>query len=301
MNAELIPVREGVSPSCVALPSGPWGLALDFLAQRLPVLSREQWQLRMAQGKVLDAQGQVVPSDAPYRAQTKLYYWRHVPDEQPIPQREAVLFQDELLLVADKPPFLPVIPSGRYVQETLLVRLRRQTGIDTLTPVHRIDMDTTGLVLFCIQPRWRDAYQALFRTRQVGKVYEAMAPWHEGLALPMVRRSRLQESAHFMVMEEVAGEPNAETAIELIEAQGGVGHYRLKPVTGQKHQLRAHMNALGTPIVNDRIYPHLVPELAPHVPRDFSAPLKLLAQSLAFTDPVSGQAREFASAQHLNW
>lgn len=301
MSPALIPVRLGVSPSCVALPSGPWVLALDYLAHRLPMLTRQQWQQRMANGEVLDARGRTMPPQAPYQAHTKLYYWRHVPFEPAIPFQAQVLFQDELLVVADKPPFLPVMPSGRYVQETLLVRLRRQLGIDTLTPVHRIDMDTRGLVLFCTQPRWRDAYQALFRSRQVSKVYEAMAPWQEGLDMPLTRLSRLQESPHFMVMEEVAGEPNAETCVELIESRDGLGHYRLRPVTGQKHQLRVHMNALGAPILNDPIYPTLLPEPPPHEPRDYSAPLQLLARALAFVDPVSGAGREFESAQRLTW
>jgi len=303
MSPVLIPVREGVSPSCVALPSGPWGLALDFLAQRLPVLDRAQWFERMARGEVVDAQGQSVPPDARYRAQTKLFYWRHWPDEQPIPVREQVLYQDDLIVVADKPAFLPVVPSGRYVQETLLVRLRRQLGLDTLTPVHRIDMDTAGLVLFCIQPRDRDAYQRLFRCREVRKVYEAIAPWHEGLLLPTVRRTRLEDSNHFMVMHEVAGEPNAETHIELLgkwaHQDGYRGHYGLTPVTGQRHQLRVHMNAMGIPILHDRIYPKLMPEPPNGCPQDLDCPLQLLARSLTFEDPVTGQTRSFSSQLNL--
>ncbi len=295
-------VRDGVSPSCVALPSsGPWTLVVDFLTQRLPVLSRVEWQQRMVEGQVVDSRGVAVAPDSPFRPNSKLYYWRSLPLEQPIPWHARVLFQDDLIVVADKPPFLPVIPSGRYVQETLLVRLRRQLGIDTLSPAHRIDMDTAGLVLFCVQPRWRDAYQAMFRERVVDKCYEAIAPWRADLTLPVTRASRLEESAHFMVMHEVQGEPNAQTGIELIETQGDLGRYRLHPITGQKHQLRVHMNALGIPIVNDRIYPSLVPELPLDAPRDFSAPLKLLAQSLAFVDPVSGQPRQFTSEQTLDW
>lgn len=296
-------VRQGVSPSCVALPSGPWPLVIDFLAQRLSVLPKATWQERMAQGQVVDALGLPVPPEAPYRPNTKLYYWRSQPNEQAIPLQAKVLLQDELLVVADKPPFLPVIPSGRYVQETLLVRLRRELGIDALSPVHRIDMDTAGLVMFCVQPCRRDAYQALFRARQVEKCYEAIAPWHEGLVLPITRLSRLSESAHFMVMQEVDGEPNAQTLIELAEAraEAGLGRYRLKPLTGQRHQLRVHMNALGLPIVNDRIYPKLLPELPLEAPRDFSAPLQLLAQSLAFVDPVTHQPRRFVSERSLNW
>jgi tRNA pseudouridine32 synthase / 23S rRNA pseudouridine746 synthase len=303
----MVPTRDGVSPSCVALPSGPWPLVLDFLAERLPALGRAQWHERMAGGEVLDASGHAVPPDEPYRprAQTKLYYWRHWPGEQAIPVQERVRFRDELIVVADKPAFLPVVPSGRYVQETLLVRLRRQLGIDTLTPVHRIDMDTAGLVLFCIQPRWRDAYQSLFRSRRVHKAYEAIAPWRAELALPTVRRTRLQDSSHFMVMQEVPGEPNAETHVALLNhwvtPQGEhLGHYELTPVTGQRHQLRVHMNAMGMPILHDRIYPTLLPEPPVGSLPDLSRPLQLLARSLRFDDPVNGESRAFSSQLGLS-
>lgn len=294
------PTRHGVSPSTVALPSGPWSTVLDFLSERIPAVSRADWAQRMSQGEVLDPQGQPVPPEAPYRPQIKLYYWRALPFEHPVPFEESVVFQDEFLVVADKPHFLPVTPKGRYLQETLLVRLKRKLGIDTLVPMHRIDRETAGLVAFTIQPHTRHAYQALFRDKAVRKTYEAIAPWRAELTLPQVRRSRLAESERFMAMHEVEGEPNAETAIELIDRRGHWGHYRLLPVTGQKHQLRAHLNALGIPILHDQIYPELQPALPPEVAPDFSRPLQLLARTLAFTDPITGQERTFESPRRLS-
>ena len=298
-NASMVPSRDGVGPSCVALPSGPWASVAEFLAQRLPSVSHGEWLERMAHGDVLDEQGRPIPPEAAYRPQSKAYYYRSVPHETPIPFKEVVVFQDDYLVVADKPHFLPVTPSGRYVQETLLVRLKRKLGIDTLSPVHRIDRDTAGLVLFTIQPSTRGAYQALFRDRCVIKHYEAIAPWHAELSLPLVRCSRLKEmdGPAFMQMQEVPGEPNAQTGVDLIEQQGLLARYRLSPVTGQKHQLRAHMAALGIPILNDLIYPHLYPDAPP----DHSKPLQLLAKSLAFTDPVTGQARQFESQLRLQF
>ncbi|HYR24904.1 MAG TPA: pseudouridine synthase [Aquabacterium sp.] len=294
------PTRDGVSASCVALPCGAWRTMLDFLAERIPAVPREDWAARMARGEVLSAQGQPVPADSPYRAQTRLYYWRALPFEHPVPFEETIVFQDNYLVVADKPHFLPVTPKGRYLQETLLVRLKRKLGIDTLVPMHRIDRETAGLVAFTIQPHTRHAYQSLFRDKAVRKAYDAIAPLRPDLTLPLVRRSRLEESERFMAMHEVEGEPNAETAIELIEARGDWGLYRLTPVTGQKHQLRAHLNALGIPILNDQIYPELLPATPPEVAPDFSRPLQLLARTLSFTDPITGQVRHFESQQRLS-
>ncbi|MCH8179682.1 MAG: pseudouridine synthase [Proteobacteria bacterium] len=295
-----LPTRDGVSASTVATPSGPWATVLDFLAERIPAVAREDWAQRMARGEVLDARGQPLPPQAPFRAQTRLHYWRSLPFEHRIPFEETIVFQDEFLVVADKPHFLPVTPKGRYVQETLLVRLKRRTGIDTLVPMHRIDLETAGLVAFTVQPHTRDAYQSLLRDALVHKTYEAIAPWRDDLNWPQQRLSRLQESAHFMAMEEAEGEPNADTLIEPIEVMGAWARYRLTPRTGQKHQLRAHLCALGLPIAGDRIYPELLPAPPADAPPDFSRPLQLLARSLRFTDPVTGQLRCFDSPRRLD-
>ena len=291
-------MRDGVSPSVVACPAGAWPSTLAFLAERLPQVSRADWQARLQRGDVMDERGRALRPDAPFRANTRLYYFRQLDAELAIPFEAQILHQDGALLVADKPHFLPVTPSGRYVQQTLLTRLKRATGIDTLTPIHRIDRETAGLVLFSIRPADRNAYQSLFRERAVEKVYEAIAPFRQDLTLPLIRRSRMQERADaFMQMEEVAGgAPNAETQIALIERLGDSARYELRPQTGQKHQLRVHMSALGLPIAGDRIYPVLQPE---EETADFSHPLQLLAREMAFTDPVSGINRRFVSSLRL--
>ncbi len=293
------PTRDGVGPSCVATPAGPWRSAVEFLAERLPAVSAADWHARLTQGEVFDAQGRPLAPDAPFPPHTRLWYWRTLPPEPRIPFEAEVLFQDEFLIAVDKPHFLPMTPKGRYLQETLLVRLKRQLGLDTLVPMHRLDRETAGVVLFTVQPATRHAYQSLLRDRQVRKVYEAIAPWRADVALPAVRRSRLEESAAFMQMHEVPGEPNAETRIELIAQRGALAHYRLTPLTGQKHQLRTHMNALGLPIVGDRIYPLLWPEPAPDAAPDYRQPLQLLAREIVFTDPVTGQPRRFESQRTL--
>ena len=297
MSTYTPPTIDGVSPSSLVLPAGPWLQLLDYLAHRLPAVSRDEWAQRMLAGEVLNDQGEPLGPDARYRKQTRIYYYRRLDFEHPIPFEETVLFQDDYLIVADKPHFLPVTPSGRYVQETLLVRLKRKLGIDTLTPMHRIDRDTAGLVLFSIQPATRAAYQHLFRDKTITKHYEAIAPRRNDLVWPITHRSRLQESAQFMAMEEVPGPVNAETVIDVLAHQGEWTRYSLQPITGQKHQLRAHMSALGLPIANDLFYPVLQPDGIP----DYNKPLKLLAKSVAFTDPITGQSRQFQTQRTLDW
>ncbi|MGJ7489512.1 pseudouridine synthase [Variovorax sp. ZT4R33] len=291
-----LPTRDGVGPSTVGLPAGAWPTMLDFLLERFPGVTPATWRGRMQAGDVVDEGGRPVRADDRYRGHQRLYYYREIPDEPRVPFEERVLFQDAHLLVADKPHFLPVTPGGRYLQESLLVRLKRKLGIETLAPIHRIDRGTAGLVLFCVDPAGRAAYQKLFAERRVVKTYEAVVHWPAGMVLPAVRHSRLAPDASFMRTAEIAGEPNSTTHFELLERIGDDrARLRLSPVTGRKHQLRVHCAALGMPIVNDPIYPVLRPEGE----EDHAQPLQLLAKTLAFIDPCSGEARRFASTLKL--
>ena len=297
----MLPVRDGVGPSQVALPPGRWGCMLDFLVERFPAIPATEWNARMARGDVVDSAGHRIGPQQSYLPHSRLYYYRTVPHELPCAAPATVLFEDELLVVADKPHFLPVTPSGGYLQETLLVRLRRKLGLDALTPLHRIDRDTAGVVLFAKQPATCAGYHALFAGRAVAKTYQAIARSDPLLQFPLTRASTLVKGEHFMQMRESCGgdakgrEPNAWTEIELMETRGGRGRYRLRPLTGKRHQLRVHMAALGLPILGDRIYP----SLRPHGGDEAGNPLRLLAESIAFRDPVTGKDRSFVTRQQL--
>ena len=290
--------RCGVSPSCVGLPSadsGDWPTFTDFLVQRFPAITRETWLARMAAGLVVDEFGAPVTPERAYRGHMRLYYYRAPPAETRIPFEAEILFQDEHLVVADKPHFLPVTPSGHYLQETLLVRLKNQLQLDSLIPIHRIDRETAGLVVFSVNPAERDAYQALFRRHEVSKHYEAIAPWRPELRFPLLRKTRIVEGKPFFRQCEVPGEANSETRVDVLRVLGDRALYALSPVTGKKHQLRVHMAALGIPITNDRIYPagqHTLND-------DYTHPLQLLAKSIAFKDPYTGERRQFKSRTSL--
>jgi tRNA pseudouridine32 synthase/23S rRNA pseudouridine746 synthase len=320
-------MRDGVSASRVAVGAGPWPRVLDFLQARMPTVA--DWPERLQRGEVLDAQGRPVPPDAPATLGTVVWYWRQPPPEPRLPFEVDVLHHDDHLVIADKPHFMSVTPGGQHLHETVLVRLKRQLGISTLVPMHRLDRETAGVMAFVVRPDERNAYQGLLREQRVHKVYEAVAPWRADVPLPQLYSSRLvaQEGDGFMQMLTEPGEPNAHTRIELIkrweqtgtaaaaeadesaEARAGAGdqatqplalaHYRLTPLTGRKHQLRVHLCALGLPIVGDRIYPRLWPHTPPGELPDFSQPLQLLARELLFTDPVTGENRHFRSRRTL--
>ena len=297
-DPQVLPIRQGIKPSCVVFPTHTSGmpmLALDYLVQRLPVVSRHNWLRRMAAGDVVDEYARPVRPDTPFLAGLRVYYYREVIQEASVPFAADVLYQDAHIVVADKPHFLPVVPGGHYLQNTLLVRLRNQLQLPELSPVHRIDRDTAGLVLFAVRRSDRGAYQALFRERHMGKTYEAIAAYRANLSFPRTHSSRMQPSHHFIRMEEIAGLPNSLTHMQLLEHNAYWGRYLLHPISGKRHQLRVHMAALGLGIKGDGLYPTVQ-----DMPQgDYSRPLMLLAQTLQFTDPLTGLRHNFQSQRSL--
>ncbi len=238
----------------------------------------------------------VVGADDAYAPHTFVWFHRDLPDEAPVPGELTVVHRDERLVVVDKPAFLSTIPRGQHVRQSVVVRLRDELGLPELSPLHRLDRVTSGLLALATQRRWRAPYQRLFETGSVSKAYLALAPYQPGLALPLVVRNHLRKERGAVRAEVMPGAAaNAETLVELVSQDGGLGVYRLTPRTGRTHQLRIHLWGLGIPIVDDPLYP---------VDRgvsldDFSRPLQLLAAELSFVDPVDGAARRFVSGRTL--
>ncbi|WP_355606011.1 pseudouridine synthase [Xanthomonas cannabis] len=285
------PMLDGIPASQFQLPPGHWSTVLEALCACFAGVGAATWQDRFARGRVLDAGGRALDASAAYRLGAEILYFREVADEPVIPFAETVVHADAHVVVACKPHFLPVVPAGAYVRETLLTRLVQRLDNPALVPLHRIDRETAGLVLFSANPATRGIYQALFRERRIRKHYLAIAPPLPGLTFPYVHRSRLEPGEPFFRMREGVGEPNSETMIDVVARGEHTWTYRLEPVTGRKHQLRVHMAALGAPILHDRFYP----ELEDQRPDDPERPLQLFAHTLAFDDPITGEPRYFTA------
>ena len=290
-----IPPRHGLDPARLRLPEeGPWTTLLEHLVERLPRVAPARIEEMLHEQRIHGENGPL-GIDAAYVPGSFIWFHRDLPDEVTVPFDVTVLHRDEHLLVVDKPHFLATIPRGRHVLETALVRLRRSLDLPALSPAHRLDRVTAGLVMFVITPSARGAYQTMFRDRLVHKEYEAIAPYDPLVELPRVVRSRIVKERGVLAAQEVPGPPNAESTVELLEHRDGLGRYRLTPATGRTHQLRVHMCSLGIPILGDDFYP----ELHEKPLDDFTKPLQLLAKVLEFEDPLTGEHRRFTSGRTL--
>lgn len=292
-----LPLRDGVDPVRIRLADpgqGPRSIP-EELRRRFPD-RLEELEAALAAGLVVTADGRPVTDATRRRRGMDVWTYREPAPEVAVPGELAVLHRDERVLVVDKPHFLATTPRAGHVTETALVRARRDLGPDELAPAHRLDRLTAGVLLFTTDPAYRAAYQDLFATRRVRKSYLAVAPAPEGTARVRERSSRIVKTRGVLQAAEVDGEADAHSRITLLDRRDDqLGLYRLEPTTGRTHQLRVHMNALGTPILGDDLYP----SIRQVTPGDFSDPLQLLAESIEFTDPVTGETRRFRTRRGL--
>jgi len=294
-------------PSLLSLPQVNPGVSsvLEYLIVKFPNISQDTWQQRMHDGKVHWHDGSLISIDTPFRSQQRVYYYREVETEPVIPFEEEILFQDEHVLAAHKPHFLPVIPGGKYINECLQNRLREKTGIDNLQALHRLDRPTAGLVLFSTNAETRHRYHQLFEENKIHKTYLAIAAitaaanskdelvGQQWQVKNRITRNTSVESR--FLMKVVSGAPNSYSEIRCLKHITDKILFELNPITGKTHQLRLHMQTIGWPILNDRYYPTLQPETAD----DYSQPLQLLAKELRFIDPVTNLPRTFSSNANL--
>ena len=276
---------------------GDWPTVRSWLHEKLTRVDDAAIDAALAAGEYVDDNGTAVTVDTGFVAGQRIWFHRELPVEVPVPFDIPVLYRDERIVVVDKPHFLATIPRGQHIQQTVVVRLRRELGLPELSPVHRLDRATAGVLLLTTQQQWRGRYQNIFRDRLADKTYQAVAGFRDDLDLPLEVRSHIVKDRGTIQAYEVPGAaPNAVTRIELLQQRGGYGLYALHPTTGRTHQLRVHLNSLGIPILGDALYPGLLDVAAD----DFSRPLQLVARRLAFRDPISGAEHEFASRRVLD-
>ncbi|MFI7483907.1 pseudouridine synthase [Kocuria sp. M1R5S2] len=283
-----LPLRDGVDPVRVRLPvdAGPTTLRC-WLLDRFPASAAELEDL-FASGGIVDDAGRALGPGAALVPGGSVWYHRPLPEEPELPGDLPVLFEDEWLLAVDKPHGLPTTPRGGFVAQSALVKLRRSRGEDRLSPLHRLDRGTAGVLLLSRDPGTRGRFQVLFQDRAVAKEYEAVAAHRPALELPRTVESRIVKDRTSLQAREVPGPVNARTVVErsgttFADDEGVWARYALRPETGRTHQIRVHLAGLGIPVRHDPLYPRVRPAGAP------ARPLQLLARRIAITHPVTGE------------
>jgi tRNA pseudouridine32 synthase/23S rRNA pseudouridine746 synthase len=272
----------------------PPATILEHLFERFPRIPADTWRARVSRGLVHLSDGTTVTEASPYRHGITVFYRKEVESEPTLQEDASIIWRDDNIMVVDKPHGMPVTPVGNYVDRSLLVRLEKTTGLSELTPLHRLDRETAGVLLVAINPAVRGAYHQLFADGLVEREYRAAAVvgrgqeqrhWHV--------ENRMESGEPWFRQRIVDGPPNAVTDIELLELRGNVGLFRLLPKTGRKHQLRIHMTSIGFPIIGDPFYPELREKT------DTDPPLQLVAKQLAFVDPITKVRRMFGTGLPL--
>ncbi len=296
-----LPPRHGLQAAWVRTPDRdpddptPWPTMRDWLAVKLAP-SPDDVDALLADGTFVDQQGRPITGREPYTPHTFVWFHRPLRNEPEVPGELIVLHRDDRIVVFDKPHFLSTIPRGKHVVQSAVVRARRALDLPELSAAHRLDRGTAGVLLMTTEKRWRAPYQSVFAERRVAKTYRAVAPFDPALRFPMRVESHLTKRVGHLQAETLDLPPNSFTDIDLLEVHGDLALYEVRPLTGRTHQIRAHFNQLGIPLLGDPLYP----EISPVDIDDFSDPLRLLAYRLEFTDPVDGSARKYAATRVLD-
>ena len=302
----------------------------DYLVARFYPNDPQIIHARFNTGEVRLDDGTILSSDSPYMPGERIWYFRELADEPQLPSDMPVLYEDEHVLAIDKPHFLPTTPRGSYIAQTALTKLRVREQNPLLIPIHRLDRPTAGVLLFAKTVQARRPFQMMFQHRQASKTYRAVAPVPsdvtaaeqalstEGLQVRShIQKIRDQLQVQQLSEQECAAlgvEPNTLTTVKILRtftpsAQAVEGWraepalnkkqewalYDLEPHTGKTHQLRAHLNLLGSPILGDVLYPQVLPD----TPDRPEYPLQLLAYSLHFEHPITGERVDLHSGRSL--
>lgn len=267
--ADPTPVRpEGVPEGSILrvlrVPAEAAGQRLDvFVHRELKRTSRTRVQ-RIVEKSAFDPTGRRLRSNDRVREGDRVLLWREPfegdEEQPPLP----VLYEDEHLLVLDKPALVAVHPTARYHKHTVIERLRADRPSEFFALIHRIDRETSGILLVARNASAERAFKRVLEERTLGrsaqggveKSYLALTrgtPKSGDIELPL----ELDVDSSLRVKMRVAapgGGLESKTSVAVLDVRGGYALVRCELHTGRQHQIRVHLSAVGCPIVGDKLY-----------------------------------------------
>ncbi|MCP4294387.1 MAG: RluA family pseudouridine synthase [Proteobacteria bacterium] len=199
--------------------------------------------------------GKNVGNDFSLSPGDQVHYTHRREDESTCLTNIVTLFEDEWILAISKPDGFPVTPSGRFYFNSLAISLREWSQNDEISPLHRLDIETSGVLLFCKKKKFRGKFQKLFERKQVTKDYIALVTGTPNVSLIQGDMVPLAGSKIFSKQTLIPSRnPNSQTLIKGLIPREGFNEVWLSPVSGKTNQLRVHMASIGCPIVGDKKY-----------------------------------------------
>jgi 23S rRNA pseudouridine1911/1915/1917 synthase len=227
-----------------------------YVAHRIPRLSRTRVQ-RLLKHHAFDEAGLAVKPNRALRAGEKLTIYKQPPDEPDTPRTFGVLLEDAWLLAVDKPPCLPVHPSARYYKNTLTALLEERYGKPRPVIAHRLDSETSGIVLCAKGIDAERALKGMFAARRVEKRYLAVVGGELDPPAGRIEAPLAHDRSSAIHVKMGCGDPEglpSLTEYRTLEVRGGRSLVELHPRTGRQHQIRAHLAHVGHPVVGDKMY-----------------------------------------------
>ena len=238
---------------------------LEFLVLRFPYFDREGWTAAIVAGQVRVNEAPAEPARVlAYRDVVEYFASEH--PEPAVILDARVVFDDADLLVLDKPGNLPCHPGGRHFNHTLWALLKERHGLESPIFINRLDRETSGLVVVARHERAAKDLRAQFAGREVEKRYFALVEGHfpaeahavgcmeEDTASPVRKKRRFRSLAGASPAEFGRASERADTRFRLLAVHGPVSAVEARPLTGRQHQIRATFEALGHPVVGDKLY-----------------------------------------------
>jgi len=278
------------------------GLAvLATFSRLLGHLSTEYWEAQCRAGYLLDSKHQVLDAADIVHAGDRLLHRQPQTIEPEVNGDVTVLYEDEALLVLNKPAPLPMHAGGRYTRNTLQQALNTVYQPQKPKSAHRLDANTTGLVIAARNRHFAERLQNQFAEGSVGKIYLVRAQGHPiedqfRCDAPIGRETRASGTRE---VDEREGD-DATTLFKVLQRlPDGSSLIEARPLTGRTNQIRIHCAFLGYPVMGDTAYcgGNALPRLTKEVGEP---PLCLHAWQISFSHPASGAAMTF-TAPPPNW
>ena len=232
-------------------------ILLDFLCRRFPYQDRAGWQGAIDRGALM-VDGAPTQGELLLETGHTIGYQRERGDEPPVDRNYRILFEDDDIVVVEKSGNIPIVESGKYYRNTLLEVLKEEEGYERLHQVHRLDRETSGVIVIARSPQVATILGEQFVKGEPKKKYQAVLIGdlvEEIFVDQPIKKVKTEDPKAVRIRQEVnpAGK-SSQTKFYPICSAGGLSLVEVELFTGRTHQIRVHAEYIGLPVLGDKLY-----------------------------------------------